>query len=71
MHFVHPTDIERFALRTLLLYKKGAKSFQDLKTHDFIFYDSFMSTLKKMGLILSDTQWEKTMEEAVHGSICN
>ena len=31
VYFVHPSDIERFSLRTLLLYVKGAKSFDDLK----------------------------------------
>ena len=65
MHFVHPADIERFALRTLLLYKKGAKSFRDFMTHDSITFGSFMATVKKMGLIESDGQWERTMEEAV------
>ena len=31
MYFVHPSEHERFALRTLLLYRKGCYSFAELR----------------------------------------
>ena len=32
MYFVNPSDLERFSLRHILLYRPGCKSFEELRT---------------------------------------
>lgn len=64
MYSVHPNDTERFALRTLLLYSKGAESFDDLLTVDGIKCSTFQEAAKKSGFLDSDEQWFKCLEEA-------
>ncbi|CAF1146398.1 unnamed protein product, partial [Brachionus calyciflorus] len=64
MYFVHPNDIERFALRILLIYKKGAESFEDLRTVNGIIYSSFFEAAQKSGHLESNSQWTDSLEEA-------
>jgi hypothetical protein len=64
MNFVHPTDIERFYLRTLLLYTKNKSSFEDLRTVTNIKYPTFREAAIALGLAKSDNEWHSCLEEA-------
>ena len=62
--FFSPKDVERFSMRLLLLNKKGATSFEDLRTHDNIKFDTFQACAIYRGLLADDKTWDNTMEEA-------
>ena len=64
MYAVSPTQTELFHLRLLLLHVKGGTSFEDLRTVDGIFHDSFAAACLARGLIEDDDEWFKAMEEA-------
>ena len=64
MYFVNPKDQERFALRLLLLYKKGATSFEDLKTIDNHRFDTFKQAVQALGFLDDDQEWDKCLSEA-------
>ena len=64
MYFVQPSDRERYALRLVLIYHKGATSFKDLLTNNDLTFSSFQSLAMHMGLIESDVEWRKTLDEA-------
>ena len=49
-----PNDSERYCLRLLLLNTPGAKSFNDLRTHEQIFYDSFKDGAIPKNLLTDD-----------------
>ncbi|XP_024523662.1 uncharacterized protein LOC9648472 [Selaginella moellendorffii] len=65
MYTVSPHDSERFYLRMILLYKKGATSFSDLKVLNGVAYDTYRSTAQEMGLLQDDCEWEKCLEESL------
>ena len=64
MYFVHPGDTERFALRMLLLYRKGCSSFQQLRTVNSITYESFKETCIALGYARDDNESKICLEEA-------
>ena len=80
MYDVSPRDLERYALRRLLVNRVGAESFDDLR---FIWdgtYDAdnnkngyhcptFHMAAKVLGLILDDREWHHCLEEANHHSM--
>ena len=59
-----PADIERYHLRVLLCYKKGPKSFEDLRTIDGAEYSTFKDAAFAAGLLEGDEEWNKCLEEA-------
>jgi len=65
MYSVSPTQTELFHLRLLLLTVKGATSFNDLRTVNGQFYQSFSETCLALGLIEDDDEWKQAMNEAV------
>ena len=64
MYFVHPNDSERFALRMILLYRKGCDSFKSLKTVNKYYYNTFREALVAMGLAKDDNEWNLCLSEA-------
>ena len=64
MYFINPDQIELYSMRLLLLHKKGATSFEDLRTHDSIYYDSFQACAIANGLLSDDKSWNDTLHEA-------
>jgi len=64
MYFVHPSEHERFALRTLLLYRKGCCSFAELRTVNGIDCLTNREAVIQLGLAEDDNEWIKTLEEA-------
>ena len=61
---VQPSDPQRFALRLLLLHRKGVKSFQDLRTVHGQVHDTFTGAARAMGLLEDDTEHRRCLQEA-------
>ena len=68
MFTVHPKEIERYALRTLLLYRKGCGSFEALRTVDGVIYTTFRETCEKLGYCEKDNDIELAFKEAVENA---
>ena len=49
--------MEKYCLRVLLLNRKGAKSFNDLKTVNCKQYSTYREAVEKPGLIEDDKEW--------------
>jgi len=64
MYYVCPKERERFYLRLLLLHVKGAKSFNYLKLYDNHLFDTFEESCRARGLLIDDTEWDNTLNEA-------
>ena len=65
MYAVSPKDLERFALRLMLLHVPGACGFQHLRTVEGIIYGTFREAAQARGLIQSDKEIELTLEEFI------
>ena len=66
MYSVSPRDRERFYLRMLLLHVIGATSFEALRTFEGVIHDRYESACRARGLLIDDTEWERTMREAAN-----
>ncbi|RCN49553.1 hypothetical protein ANCCAN_04325 [Ancylostoma caninum] len=64
MYYVSPKDFERFALRLLLLYQKGATSFADLRSINNRSYDTYVEAARAAGFLNDDSFYESSMDEA-------
>lgn len=64
MYHVSPRDVELYHLRILLLYVKGATSFDDLKTYEGNLHRTFAAACVARGLTTDDEEHHKAMEEA-------
>eukprot|EP00794_Sanderia_malayensis_P021048 gene21048-biopygen14617 len=62
---VLPSDPERFALRLLLLHRKGATSFKDIKTVDGITDDTLKNAARAMSLLEDDAEHRQCLRDAV------
>ena len=49
----------------LLLHHKAARSFEELRTHDDIIYETFQDAAPAMGIIKHDDEYKICLEEAV------
>jgi len=69
MYSVSPAQTDLFHLRLLLFLLlftvKGATSFNDLKTVNGEFYQSFSAACLALGLIEDDDKWKQAMNETV------
>ena len=61
---VQPSHPERFALRLLLLHRKGVTSFDDLRTIDGYLHDTFKDAARAMGLLEDDAEHRRCLHEA-------
>ncbi|CAJ0602621.1 unnamed protein product [Cylicocyclus nassatus] len=64
LSLVNPKMLELYALRKLLLYKKGVQSFEHLRTHRGKVYKSFMEAAQAAGYIEKTTEWEDCLRSA-------
>ncbi|CAG8464749.1 26665_t:CDS:2, partial [Dentiscutata erythropus] len=64
LYIVQPSEGERYYLRTLLSYVKGATSFDDLKTINDYICSSFKEACSYLGLLQDDTEWDACLLEA-------
>ncbi|PIO67752.1 hypothetical protein TELCIR_10491 [Teladorsagia circumcincta] len=65
MYTANPLDAERYSLRLLLLSRKGAKTFDDLRTVDGNLHATFKEAAKALGLMHDDSHYESCLSEAV------
>jgi hypothetical protein len=63
MYYAHTTLGERYYLRMLLNYVKGAISYEHLRTVDGKKHDTFKDACIAMGLFADDNEWHQTLEE--------
>ncbi|WOG81785.1 hypothetical protein DCAR_0100936 [Daucus carota subsp. sativus] len=68
---VHATAGELLYLRMLLMRKKGAINFQDVRTVDNHVYDTFKEACAALGLLENDSQWHHEMFENSHSAMPN
>ncbi|XP_029175401.1 uncharacterized protein LOC114943847 [Nylanderia fulva] len=62
IYSVSPAQTELYHLRLLLLTVKGATSFNDLRTVNREFYQSFSAACLTLGLIKDDDEWKRAMK---------
>lgn len=65
LRYVHPSAGETFFLWMLLMVVKGAKNYEDVRTHAGILYPTFREACQARGLIGDDTEWSFIFDEAV------
>jgi hypothetical protein len=67
-HWLHvlctPDMGERYYLRMLLNYVKGATSYDHLQTMDGTNYDTFKNACIAMGVFTDDNEWHQALEKA-------
>ena len=76
---IHPTQGEKFYLRMLLKKKRGATSYQDLRTVDGVVCGTYKQACIAMNLLRDDRQWKDCLSEAtsiklpksLRGLFCN
>ncbi|KIH42981.1 hypothetical protein ANCDUO_27028 [Ancylostoma duodenale] len=56
--------LERFAMRLLLLHRKGATSFDDLRTVNNRHHDTYVAAATAAGYMSNDSFYEVSMDEA-------
>ena len=61
---VQPSEGERYYLRILLTYIKGATSFNHLKTINEYVCETFKETCIRLGLLQDDIEWDTCLHEA-------
>lgn len=63
MYTVSARFVEKFCLRMLLKYVKGAQSFEDVRTVNGVTHSSFYDACIALGLTVQDTIWEDSLAE--------
>ena len=61
---VQPSDPQRFALRLLLLHRRGVTSFEDIRTVHGHTHATFKDAARAMGLLEDDTEHRRCLQEA-------
>eukprot|EP00794_Sanderia_malayensis_P021395 gene21395-biopygen17171 len=61
---VLPSDAERFALRLILLHRKGATSFEDIRTVDGVTHDTLKNAARAMSLLEDDAEHRRCLQDA-------
>jgi hypothetical protein len=64
MYYAHSTLDERYYLRMLVNYVKGATSYEHLRIVDGIEHDTFKDACIVMGLLANDNEWHQALEKA-------
>jgi PIF1-like helicase/Helitron helicase-like domain at N-terminus len=64
LYMVQPSEGERYYLRILLTYIKGATSFNDLKTVNGYIYKNFKEACICLGFLQDDAEWDTCLREA-------
>ncbi|XP_074317075.1 uncharacterized protein LOC141650993 [Silene latifolia] len=64
MVYVHPTAGEKYYLRVLLNFVKGAQSYEEIRTLGDVVYPTFKEACCAHGLLNNDKEWHEAMSEA-------
>jgi hypothetical protein len=65
IYYIPPNTGECFYLRMLLMYVKGAESYEDVRTFEGVVYATFKEACAARGLVGDDEEWFKAFDEAV------
>ncbi|KAM0826657.1 hypothetical protein ACQ4PT_068727 [Festuca glaucescens] len=65
IYYVPPNVGECYYLRMLLMYVKGAESYEDVRTFEDVVYETFKEPCAARGLVGDDEEWFKAFDEAV------
>ena len=61
---IHPTQGEIFYLRLLLKHRRGAKSFEQMRTVGNVEYETYRGACIALELLQDDQQWHECLAEA-------
>eukprot|EP00794_Sanderia_malayensis_P001007 gene1007-biopygen253 len=61
---VLPSDAERFALRLILLHRKGPTSFEDIRTVDGVTHDTLKNAARAISLLEDDAEHRCFLQDA-------
>ena len=64
MYLANPSEGEKYYLRLLLTQRRGITSFENLRTINGILHETFKQACEAMGLLESDDEWDKLLEES-------
>ena len=64
LHLIQPSDVERFAMRLLLLNVTGATSFENLRTVEGEEHTTFHEAAVALKLLQDDKEWDACLTEA-------
>ncbi|RLN43745.1 hypothetical protein BBJ28_00021641 [Nothophytophthora sp. Chile5] len=64
MVHVSPRDVERFYMRVMLCHRKGATSFEDLRTIGGEVRPTYRDAALQAGYLENDAEWFACMDEA-------
>ncbi|KAK6021322.1 hypothetical protein OSTOST_13005 [Ostertagia ostertagi] len=64
-----PPGSDRFHLRLLLSHVRGPTSYEDLRTHNGVLYETFQEAAIARGLLEDDTEYDTCLEEAALSSM--
>ena len=65
IHNVGPTEFERFALRLLLLHRRGPRSFEDIRTDDRgVIHNLFREAAIALNLLNNGDEWRQCLQES-------
>ena len=64
----HPREGERYYLRRLLFYVRGAKSFEEVRTVNDQLCETFKMACENRGLLQNDNEWNNCLIEAIQYS---
>ena len=70
-YYIHPNSGDLYYLRLLLNHKKGATSFETLRTINNITYPTYQSACHALGLLGDDREWDDSILEASIWSTSN
>ncbi|KAG2190432.1 hypothetical protein INT47_005587, partial [Mucor saturninus] len=64
IYSVSPKESEKYYLRLLLNYVRGAKSFEDMRTVEGVLYETYQAAARAKGLLADDEQWDTCLLES-------
>jgi hypothetical protein len=64
LRYIHPSAGDLMYLRMLLVYVKGATSFEFLRTHNGVLHETFKAACISHGLVGEDREWEICLRDA-------
>lgn len=64
LYAVSVKDVEKFHLRLLLLHVRGPTSFEDLRTHNGVLYNTFVEAAYSRRIASNDNEWHDCLNES-------
>lgn len=64
MYYIPPSRGDVYYLRLVLLHKSGARSFEDMRTHNGVLHATYREVCSAMGLLEGDQEYFSAIQEA-------